>query len=301
MKHFSGILAALSLAFLVLTSGNLPAQGCGGGPGGGPGGGDPPLLCGAECLAVAMDAAEACKDAGGDLMTCSRAFMDAMMECKRAAGCDMQRPPICGEECLTAARDAAKACHDAGGDSAACMTEVKNQLKACLEVAGCEVPIPPDMPPMCGMTCLKDAMAAARDRMREGGELMECAGAFRDALEACREAAGCGMVEEPPPPEEEGQILGLLLEETFVRGDANGDTLVDIADPIVVLLYLFLGKSAPACADSADADDDGTINIGDPIFILSVLFRGTGSLPAPFPAEGFDPTEDDVVCGLPSS
>jgi hypothetical protein len=269
-----------------------------------PGAGDAIVLpCGMECIQPAMEAAQACREAGGDLLACSKAFFEALQACRAAAGCETpERPPICGEECLTAARDAAKACHEAGGDMEACFLAIKDQLKACLEAAGCEVPTPPETPePPCGMSCIKDSVAAARDCFTSGGDLLSCAETFREALEACRAAAGCGSVEVPDQGGGGGDVetLALLLEKTFIRGDANQDGEVNITDPIEILVYLFNGGAAPECQDMADASDDGMVDIGDPIIILGALFQGTANIPAPFPAEGFDPTDDGSVCGMP--
>jgi len=78
----------------------------------------------------------------------------------------------------------------------------------------------------------------------------------------------------------------------FVRGDANGDSRVDISDAISVLGFLFLGDSEPACMDGADADDSGDLLITDAIAILGQLFSGGVHLAAPFPEPGVDPKPD---------
>ena len=83
----------------------------------------------------------------------------------------------------------------------------------------------------------------------------------------------------------------------FMRGDANGDGSLDIADPILVLGYLFSNK-AVGCLDTADANDDGVIDIADPVRILGFLFGGAPPLPPPFPDLGLDPTPDDLSCEL---
>ena len=82
----------------------------------------------------------------------------------------------------------------------------------------------------------------------------------------------------------------------FVRGDANADGTIDIADAIFTLGYLFAGGPEPACLKAADANDDGAIDLADAITILSHLFAGAGPLPAPFPACGADPTPDGLSC-----
>ncbi|MGE3165610.1 MAG: SUMF1/EgtB/PvdO family nonheme iron enzyme [Planctomycetota bacterium] len=83
----------------------------------------------------------------------------------------------------------------------------------------------------------------------------------------------------------------------FVRGDANGDAIVNLSDPIQVLSYLFGGGSG-TCLDGADASDDGAVNLLDPILTLAYLFTGGPPLPAPFPGCGTDPTTDGLDCAL---
>jgi len=300
MKQGLKISVPLAFALIVLSSGNLAAQFGEGFPFG-DGGGDVVMPCGAECFPAAMEAAMACKADGGDLLSCAKVFMDTLNACRAEAGCETpQLPTICGEECLTAARAAIKACHEAGGDMAACFTEVKTQLKDCLAAAGCELPTPPPVTPPCGISCIKDAVIAAKDCLQNGGKFLDCAVVFRDTLEACRAAAGCGEGEEPPP-EEDAEVLALLVEETFIRGDVNEDKTVDMSDPLAILGFLFRGTTTPACKDAADANDDGAVDITDPIRILFSLFLGAPSLAAPYPDEGFDPTEDPVVCGMPGN
>ena len=82
----------------------------------------------------------------------------------------------------------------------------------------------------------------------------------------------------------------------FVRGDANADGQIDIADAITILDYLFGGGHVPACRDAGDGNDDGTVDIGDAITVLGHLFGGAGSLPEPFGACGTDPTDDTMDC-----
>ncbi|MEM7230971.1 MAG: hypothetical protein AAF517_02280, partial [Planctomycetota bacterium] len=88
----------------------------------------------------------------------------------------------------------------------------------------------------------------------------------------------------------------------FVRGDANVNGTVDIADAIFLLSFLFLGGSDPVCLDAADVDDSSVlgsprppININDPVFLLRWLFGGGAPIPPPFPVRGL-PVEQN--CGL---
>lgn len=81
----------------------------------------------------------------------------------------------------------------------------------------------------------------------------------------------------------------------FVRGDANGDGVLDVADPITTLLHLYRGRPL-ACPDAADVDDDGQIRLNDPIMLLTTLFRAGPPPRSPFPWPGLDPTPDRLGC-----
>jgi len=82
----------------------------------------------------------------------------------------------------------------------------------------------------------------------------------------------------------------------FVRGDCNSDGgLVNIADGIAVLQYLFQGGAAPSCLDACDLDDNGEIGVGDAVGVFSYQFAGGAPPAAPFPDAGIDPTTGDGI------
>lgn len=88
----------------------------------------------------------------------------------------------------------------------------------------------------------------------------------------------------------------LYAPQPFVRGDANGDARVDLADG-VALLQITLGGDQSGCADAYDYNDDGHVNFADAISALHGAF-GNGPLP-PVPGHidcGIDPTDDTLGC-----
>ena len=92
-----------------------------------------------------------------------------------------------------------------------------------------------------------------------------------------------GPIVSPPP--------------AFVRGDANADGSVNLADAVFVLSLLFAGAQRVPCQDAADSDDDGAISITDGVYLFNYLFRaGSPEPPAPFPEAGEDPTPDMLGC-----
>jgi len=95
-------------------------------------------------------------------------------------------------------------------------------------------------------------------------------------------------------------LLGLLAPSLhaageFERGDANTDGMVNIADGVTALEYLFVG-GVGYCLDAMDTNDDGDVDISDPISLINYLFASGPVPPAPFGACGEDPTPDNLGC-----
>ena len=95
-------------------------------------------------------------------------------------------------------------------------------------------------------------------------------------------------------------IIGFLLlvlcwsapspGQDFLRGDVNGDALVNMADAIVSLNYQFQGADTPGCLSALDTNDDGGVDVSDPVYSFMHLF-GMGDPPDfPFPDCGEDLT-----------
>ncbi|MFQ5653554.1 MAG: hypothetical protein ACE5GW_02340 [Planctomycetota bacterium] len=97
-------------------------------------------------------------------------------------------------------------------------------------------------------------------------------------------------------------VIGLTagpLQADFIRGDANDDGGVDLADVISSLSWLFIpGTPEPACMDALDGNDDGLVNISDPVYVATFLFISGSPPPPPYPDPGPDPTADPLGdCG----
>lgn len=98
-----------------------------------------------------------------------------------------------------------------------------------------------------------------------------------------------------PPTALCGQVEIAPQSDIFVRGDANDDGTVNIADPIWLLSELFSGGPHTDCAGANDANSDGTLDIADPLFLLGDQF-GSGPDPAaPYPDCGSTPDPADCV------
>ncbi len=111
------------------------------------------------------------------------------------------------------------------------------------------------------------------------------------------EAAPVIDIEGNPRPTGEGFDMGAFEYLTrFVRGDANTDGKVNLADPIYTLNTLFRSGPNFKCMKSADANDNGEVELADAIYLVHYFFSGGEPPPAPFPDCGMDPTIDDLTC-----
>ena len=120
------------------------------------------------------------------------------------------------------------------------------------------------------------AMDSDGDGVTNGDELQDPQGTWKPGapLPGDRARATNPGKADPPP------------NHKFLRGDANADGKVDMADVMTTLEALFK-KSAPlACYRAADANGDGKVNVIDAMYTISFLVSQGSPPPAPFPACG---------------
>ncbi|MFH1334916.1 MAG: peptidoglycan DD-metalloendopeptidase family protein [Candidatus Zixiibacteriota bacterium] len=65
-----------------------------------------------------------------------------------------------------------------------------------------------------------------------------------------------------------------LTVESYVRGDVNHDSTIDVGDVIYLINYLFKGGFPPLPFFSGDASNDSLVNIADVVSLINYLFRG---------------------------
>lgn len=58
------------------------------------------------------------------------------------------------------------------------------------------------------------------------------------------------------------------------RGDTNADGIVDVADVVYLLNYLFKGGPAPVPLWTADTNRDDLVELADVVYLLNYLFKG---------------------------
>jgi len=90
-------------------------------------------------------------------------------------------------------------------------------------------------------------------------------------------------------------IVNVFVEAEFIRGDCNGDGIVDTMDAICITEW-HSGGDPLSCWDAADANDDGVVNLGDSIYIMHFAEGSGPPPPSPYPDCGPDTTPDDLDC-----
>jgi hypothetical protein len=76
---------------------------------------------------------------------------------------------------------------------------------------------------------------------------------------------GDGIIDREIQPD----IVNVML-----RGDANGDGQVNLADAVYIVNYLFIGGPPPDPLEAGDANCDGEVNLADAVYIINWLFIG---------------------------
>ena len=91
--------------------------------------------------------------------------------------------------------------------------------------------------------------------------------------------------------------LGAPPPGVFNRGDADGNSRINVLDSIIIIQVIVSNITAPfACEDIYDANDDGTVDLADGIVPLNFVFMRADPPAAPFRACDVDPTDDALTC-----
>jgi len=64
------------------------------------------------------------------------------------------------------------------------------------------------------------------------------------------------------------------IPETYMAGDANDDELVDVADVIFLINYLYKNGPVPDHLAAADANADCLVDVADVIYLINYLYKG---------------------------
>ncbi len=83
----------------------------------------------------------------------------------------------------------------------------------------------------------------------------------------------------------------------FIRGDVDASGAMQVTDGVRILETLFSGGIAFDCERAADVNDSNVVDLADAVILLTYLFLEGSPPPAPFPSCGFDMTPDLLSCG----
>jgi len=59
----------------------------------------------------------------------------------------------------------------------------------------------------------------------------------------------------------------------FMRGDANSDLRINIADVTYIIDYVFRDGPPPELPEAADANFDTFLNVTDALYLVNYIFR----------------------------
>jgi hypothetical protein len=62
--------------------------------------------------------------------------------------------------------------------------------------------------------------------------------------------------------------------EVRAVGDLNGDALIDVADIVFLVDYLYRNGEAPDPVEIADVNCSGVVNVGDLVYLVGYLYKG---------------------------
>jgi outer membrane protein assembly factor BamB len=60
---------------------------------------------------------------------------------------------------------------------------------------------------------------------------------------------------------------------SYQRGDANGDGVINVADVVYLVNFLYRSGDPPAPMDAGDANGDGIVNVADVVYLVNYLYR----------------------------
>ena len=61
---------------------------------------------------------------------------------------------------------------------------------------------------------------------------------------------------------------------SFLRGDANGDDVINVADIVHEVNFLYRGGDPPDPMEAGDANSDDIVNVADVVYLVNYLYRG---------------------------
>jgi len=61
--------------------------------------------------------------------------------------------------------------------------------------------------------------------------------------------------------------------DSYMCGDANSDTNINVGDAVYIINYVFKNGPEPYPVESGDANDDSNVNVGDAVYLVNHVFK----------------------------
>jgi hypothetical protein len=65
----------------------------------------------------------------------------------------------------------------------------------------------------------------------------------------------------------------VLIGQQYLDGDANGDRLINVADAVYIINFVFKNGDPPDPLEAGDANCDGSTDVGDAVFLINYIFH----------------------------
>lgn len=165
------------------------------------------------------------------------------------------------------------------------------------------------LPPVGEFVVLRIALTMDLANLSLDGPALSCSAEPRTIDPACALVAQAGLrcligaatvAGRTLEPEVRG--LDLLVRRSdgagadFVRGDANADGRVDVADALFLLQHVLATGATVLCEKAGDSNDDGRLDLADVVSIIAYRFSEGPAPTSPFPECGSDSSDDGLVC-----
>jgi hypothetical protein len=97
------------------------------------------------------------------------------------------------------------------------------------------------------------------------------------------------------------KLTGVVMKDDFIRGDANNDGGIDIADAIYIVYEVVPGMDPEneysiVCLDAGDANADGMVNLADTSYLVQYQFMGGLEPTDPYPDCGTTEASTELTC-----
>jgi hypothetical protein len=73
---------------------------------------------------------------------------------------------------------------------------------------------------------------------------------------------------------EPGVYGAFTTTPSFIRGDANADGVINVADVVYLVNFLYRGGDPPVPMEAGDCTCEGVVDVGDVVFLINYLYKG---------------------------